>query len=125
MADHKIAVTSLEGIWMRGLIDDYIFYAKVCDEASGFGIDCGRVIKLHVRTSDSDKRGKEIFAYERGWDKFPRGKYKGIAQALIRFLESLPEQAIWRHTFYKRVRRFLITDDDILEYEKDNTNSDF
>lgn len=49
MADHKITVHSEDGIWLLGAVDDYPFEAKVCDEASGFGIDCGRVIKLHIR----------------------------------------------------------------------------
>ena len=118
MVDHKIAACTKDGIWLLGTVDDYIFEAKVCDEASGFGIDCGRVIKLHARKYCEDKKGKEIFAYERGWDKYPRGKHKGVAQALIRFCESLPEQDIWRHTFYKKVRRFLVTEDDVLEYDE-------
>ena len=116
--DHKIAACTKDGIWLLGTVDDYIFEAKVCVEASGFGIDCGRVIKLHARKYCEDKKGKEIFAYERGWDKYPRGKHKGVAQALIRFCESLPEQDIWRHTFYKKVRRFLVTEDDVLEYDE-------
>lgn len=115
MSDHKIAACSLDGIWLKGTVDDYIFQAKVCDAASGFGIDGGRVIKLYAQNAD----GKEIFSYERGWDKRPRGKYKGLAQALVRFCDSLPEQAIWRKTFYKKVRRFLITDDFVLEYDED------
>ena len=118
MVDHKIAACTKDGIWLLGTVDDYIFEAKVCDEASGFGIDCGRVIKLHARKYCEDRKGKEIFAYERGWDKYPRGKHKGVAQALIRFCESLPEQDIWRHTFYKKVRRFLVTEDDVLEYDE-------
>ena len=118
MVDHKIAACTKDGIWLLGTVDDYIFEAKVCDEASGFGIDCGRVIKLHARKYCEDKKGKEIFAYERGWDKYPRGKHKGVAQALIRFCESLPEHDIWRHTFYKKVRRFLVTEDDVLEYDE-------
>ena len=118
MVDHKIAACTKDGIWLLGTVDDYIFEAKVCDEASGFGIDCGRVIKLHARKYCEDKKGKEIFAYERGWDKYPRGKHEGVAQALIRFCESLPEQDIWRHTFYKKVRRFLVTEDDVLEYDE-------
>ena len=118
MVDHKIAACTKDGIWLLGTVDDDIFEAKVCDEASGFGIDCGRVIKLHARKYCEDKKGKEIFAYERGWDKYPRGKHKGVAQALIRFCESLPEQDIWRHTFYKKVRRFLVTEDDVLEYDE-------
>ena len=118
MVDHKIAACTKDGIWLLGTVDEYIFEAKVCDEASGFGIDCGRVIKLHARKYCDDNKGKEIFAYERGWDKYPRGKHKGVAQALIRFCESLPEQDIWRHTFYKKVRRFLVTEDDVLEYDE-------
>ena len=116
--DHKIAACTKDGIWLLGTVDDNIIEAKDCDEASGFGIDCGRVIKLHARKYCEDKKGKEIFAYERGWDKYPRGKHKGVAQALIRFCESLPEQDIWRHTFYKKVRRFLVTEDDDLEYDE-------
>ena len=118
MVDHIITAKTSDGIWLVGKIDDYDYQAKVCDEASGFGIDYGRVIKLHARKYCEDKKGKEIFAYERGWDKYPRGKHKGVAQALIRFCESLPEQDIWRHTFYKKVRRFLVTEDDVLEYDE-------
>ena len=118
MADHKIAACSLDGIWLKGTVDDYMFQAKVCDEASGFGIDGGRIIKLHVEQDRGDLPPKELFAYERGWDKYPRGKYKDVAQALILFCDSLPEQNIWRKTFYKRVRRFLITDGFVLEYDK-------
>ena len=84
MEDHKIAVCSMDGLWLKGTVDDYGFCAKVCDEASGFGIDCGRVIKLYAQKDD----GKEIFSYERGWDKRPRGAHKGVAQALVHFCES-------------------------------------
>ena len=104
MADHKITVHSEDGIWLLGAVDDYPFEAKVCDEASGFGIDCGRVIKLHIR-------GKQA-----SWDRFPKGAHKGLARAVIRFCESLPEQEIWRGTFLTE-RHFLVTEDDVLEYE--------
>ena len=116
MVDHIITAITPDGVWLIGTVDDYDYQAKVCDEASGFGIDCGRVIKLHAF---GKSRGQELFAYERGWDKFPRGKHKGLAQALIRFCESLPEQDIWRNTF-RTERRFLVTEDDVLEYEDDN-----
>ena len=81
MTDHIISAYTKDGIWLFGEIDGYPFWAKVCDEASGFGIDCGRVIKLHV---GSAKHAEEILAYERGWDKYPKGAYKGLAQALIK-----------------------------------------
>ena len=118
MEDHKIAACSMDGIWLKGTVDDYNFQAKVCDEPSCFGIDCGRVIKLYAEKDRGDKQPKEIFSYERGWDKYPRGKHKGVAQALVRFCESLPEQAIWRKTFNERVHRFLVTDDFVLEYDE-------
>ena len=116
MVDHRISAYTMDGIWLLGKIDEYDFQAKVCDEASGFGIDYGRVIKLHAF---GKSRGQELFAYERGWDKYPKGRYKGLAQALILFCDSLPRQEIWRNSFRKE-RRFLVTRDDVLEYENDN-----
>ena len=113
MTDHTIAVRSTDGIWLHGQVDNYPFWAKVCDEASGFGIDCGRVIKLHII---SKRTSQEIAAYERGWDKRPQGAHKGLIEAVIRFCESLPVQEVWKNTFLSE-RRFLTTEDDVLEYE--------
>lgn len=45
-----------------------------------------------------------------------RARTKGLARAVIRFCESLPEQEIWRGTFLTE-RHFLVTEDDVLEYE--------
>ena len=116
MVDHSITAYTVDGIWLFGTVDEYPFQAKVCDAASGFGIDCGRVIKLHAFKG----RGQEIFAFERGWDKYPRGAHKGLCQALVRFCESLPAQDVWRNTFRTK-RCFLVTEDHVLEYENDNT----
>ncbi len=116
MADHIITACTGDGIWLLGTVDDYPFEAKVCDEASGFGIDCGRVIKLHI---GSKRHTEEIAAFERGWDQYPKGRHKGLARAVVRFCESLPEQEIWRQTFRKKLR-FLVTDEDVLEIEEDN-----
>ena len=115
MKDYEITAHTPDGIWLIGKADNYDFQAKVCDEASGFGIDGGRVIKLHA---ESNRDGHEIFSYERGWDKYPKGAHKGLAQAVIRFCESLPEQNIWRNTF-RTERRFLVTGDGVLEYEEE------
>ena len=115
MKDHIISVSTPDGILLTGMVDEYLFEAKVCDEASGFGIDSGRVIKLHI----SGKRySYEIAAYERGWDKYPCRAHTGLTRAVVRFCESLPQQEVWRHTFAD-TRRFLVTDDDVLEYEDD------
>lgn len=113
MVDHIISVHTEDGIWLLGTVDDYSFWAKVCDEASGFGIDCGRVVKLHICSKNNSG---EIAAFERGWDKYPTSRHKGLTQAVIRFCESLPEQDVWRHSF-RHERRFLVTEDDVLEYE--------
>lgn len=115
MIDKTITVHTEDGIWLLGDIEGYPFQAKVCDEASGFGIDYGRVIKLHLFAKDQKR---ELFAYERGWDKYPHGGAKTLARALIRFCESLPMQDVWRGTF-REERRFLVTDEDVLEYEND------
>lgn len=118
MEDHKIAACSMDGIWLKGTVDDFIFQVKVCDEASRFGIDGGRIIKLHVEQSRGENPSKVIIAYERGWDKRPRGKHKDVARAMILFCDSLPEHAVWSKTFYRKVRRFLITDGFVLEYDE-------
>lgn len=115
MVDHRISVRTVDGIWLIGTVDKYIFEAKVCDVPSEFGIDQGRVIKLYA----CKDRGQELFVYERGWEKYPKGAHKGLCQALVRFCEFLPAQDIWRNTFRKE-RRFLVTEDEILEYENDN-----
>ena len=114
MKDHIITVHTVDEIWLIGSVDEYPFWAKVCDEASGFGIDGGRVIKLHI---GSKKKSGEIASYERGWDKYPKGAHKGLAQAVIRFCEALPEQNTWRNTFQPE-RRFLVAEDGVLEYEE-------
>ena len=116
MVDHTITAKTPDGIWLTGKVDDYPFEAKVCDIPSGFGIDCGRVIKLHIGGKGNSV---EIADYERGWDKYPKGAHKGLTQAVIRFCESLPKQEIWRNTFRKNLR-FLVTEDDVLEYEDEN-----
>ena len=113
MVDHVIKARSEDGIWLIGTVDEYPFEAKVCDIASGFGIDHGRVIKLYAYKN----RGQEIFSYERGWGKYPKGAHKGLCQAVVRFCESLPTQSIWRNTF-RTERRFLVTEDGVLEFEE-------
>ena len=115
MVNHVIKAHSEDGIWLIGTVDEYPFEAKVCDVLSDFGIDHGRVIKLYACKG----RGQEIFAFERGWNKYPKGTHKGLCRALVRFCESLPAQDIWRNTF-REERRFLVTEDDVLEYENDN-----
>lgn len=107
MDEHTIKVYTKDGIWLIGTVDDYPFWAKVCDEASGFGIDDGRVIKLHV---GGKRRGQELFAYERGWDKYPKTPaQKGIRNAMLAFCAALPRQDEWRQTM-RREQTFTVTE---------------
>lgn len=114
MTEHRITAYTKDGIWLLGTIDDDPFQAKVCDEASGFGINGGRVIKLHVGGISYDN---EQIAYERGWDKYPdTAKDQALLDALLLFCASLPEQDVWRQIL-REPKMFLVVDDEVLEWE--------
>ena len=68
--------------WCNGTCGGYWFEAKVYDEGSEYGINGGRVSKLHV-TLD----GKDVVAYDRGW--CPGGRGRGHRQALLAILSLL------------------------------------
>lgn len=76
--------------WVQGIIksqnDTYEFCAKVFDEGSEYGINKGRVSKLHIRCGRVD-----IVKYDRGWDIKPETEYKSIYSALIKALKKLPK----------------------------------
>jgi hypothetical protein len=59
-------------LWYSGFVladgKRYNFEAKVYDVGSKYGINNGRVSKLHV----SDTEGNEIINYDRGWDIKPK-----------------------------------------------------
>lgn len=115
MSEHLIKVSSQGGIWLTGTIDDNAFGVKVCDEESHFGIDDGRVIKLYI----NDSAGQEIVAYERGWEKYPQDPAKeSLLDAILGFVGTLPQQDVWRITF-KRQHSYLVTEDCVLEFEKE------
>ncbi|MCH3961044.1 MAG: hypothetical protein LKE48_02780 [Solobacterium sp.] len=61
MTNWKIGKTSING-------NEYTYQAKVFEEPSDFGIDCGRVSILTIR----DSEGTEIISYYRGWDRMPK-----------------------------------------------------
>ena len=60
-------------MWNKGTVkvngNSYTYTAKVFDEESDFGIDCGRVSVLSIRNAE----GQEIVSYYRGWDIMPKG----------------------------------------------------
>lgn len=53
-------------MWENGTINGAQFEAKVFEEGSQFGINGGRISKLHVV-----KDGACIINYDRGWDIRP------------------------------------------------------
>ena len=117
MAEYKITVKHAYVNWMIGHIDDFEFEAKVYDEGSQFGIDNGRVSKLGVYRDNP--RG-EVISYDRGWDTYPATpELEDLLDALLRFFKFLPAMDIWKQAF-KAERRYLVTEDDILEYENGN-----
>lgn len=69
-------------MWECGTVEidgeRYRYEAKVYDEGSRFGIDGGRVSKLHVTIG-----GVTVAAYDRGWDVYPDQE---TAKAVYRIL---------------------------------------
>ena len=53
-------------MWCFGIVNGAHYEAKVFEDGSQFGINGGRISKLHVV-----KDGKCIINYDRGWDIYP------------------------------------------------------
>lgn len=84
---HEITVDTALGSWLAGTVDGLPYAVKVCDVKSEFGIDNGHVIKLYLFAADGER---EIVTYERGWAKYPAGRYEDSMDALIAYCEALP-----------------------------------
>ena len=75
--------------WCNGTCGNYWFEAKLFDTGSMFGINDGRVSKLHIR----DGNGKDVVNYDRGWDIRPKtGDIKEAYNAILAFLEVAPKR---------------------------------
>ena len=60
----------------------FLFQMMRFDEASDFGIDCGRISKLKVQRQGSDK---DIIRYERAWEIEPKTKQaKAVLDWILR-----------------------------------------
>lgn len=75
--------------WVHGKIENYDFEAKLFDEDSIFGINKGRVSKLHVWDK---KTNKDIITYDRGWDIKPNKDTKSYFDAIMMLLENSPKR---------------------------------
>ena len=67
-------------MWKDGIINGYLFEAKVYEEPSEYGINEGRISKL-----DISKTGECLCRYDRGWDIRPEGEeVKAVYQEIIK-----------------------------------------
>ena len=62
MKNKKVKSKHLGGNWYSGECGDYTFQAKAFVEPSDYGIDCGKVSKLHIQKDDEWRVN-----YDRGW----------------------------------------------------------
>ena len=70
----------LTGIWVKGEINGFKFWVKYYGEGSIYGIEGGRISKLHIR-----KDGVDCACYERGWDLKPTtDEAKAVYDELIK-----------------------------------------
>ena len=54
-------------MWSSGIIGEYWFEVKHYEEGSQFGINGGRISKMHVV-----KGGEDQICYDRGWEVRPK-----------------------------------------------------
>lgn len=76
--------------WVRGVVNEgeFTFSARLFDDTSILGIQGGRINKISI----SDRSGKEITAYDRGWNKKPKSlAHKKVHEAVRDFLEAAPK----------------------------------
>jgi hypothetical protein len=71
--------------WVSGSHGNFKYEAKVFKEGSEFGINKGKVSKLTIWDSETEKM---IVNYDRGWDIRPSAKYKKDYEAILAKLEK-------------------------------------
>jgi len=83
--------------WVKGIVGDYTFSAKLFDEGSVFGINDGRVSKLMIWDEDIRQKEQNIFKgcivnYDRGWDIEPvTDEQAEIFNTVLDLLENSPK----------------------------------
>lgn len=76
--------------WQDGQVGPYKFQAKVYEVGSEYGIEGGRVSKLHIK----DSTGKTIINYDRGWDIKPKtAAHKKIVKKILDLYPETSDQA--------------------------------
>ena len=69
-------------MWSNGVIDGCWFEVKHYEEGSQYGINGGRISKLHIT-----KGNEEMACYDRGWDVPPKTEEAGriVAELVKRY----------------------------------------
>lgn len=78
--------------WCSGICGKYRFEAKLYDEGSCFGINEGRVSKLHIWPKEGFVFDSEVVAYDRGWDIEPTQKTRNVYNKIMQLLENSPKR---------------------------------
>ncbi len=67
-------------MWTTGKLDGYDYQIKHYSEGSVFGIDEGKISKLHI-----SKNGRTVVNYDRGWDVEPvDSEARAVCEALLK-----------------------------------------
>jgi len=79
-------------VWVQGILESYIFEAKVYCTGSKYGIDEGRVSKFSVWMKP-DERGRKrwVANYDRDWDVYPKDEHWPFVCHIIGLLEEMPQ----------------------------------
>ena len=91
MKNKKVKSKHLGGNWYSGECGDYTFQAKAFVEPSDYGIDCGKVSKLHIQKDDEWRVN-----YDRGWEIIPRPEDYEAYDAIMEHLNNRP---LWPFDF--------------------------
>lgn len=78
--------------WCSGVCGRYQFEAKLFDEGSCFGINNGRVSKLHIWPKGGYMFAPGTINYDRGWDIKPNCKNRIVYNAIMDLLENAPRR---------------------------------
>ena len=81
--------------WVNGVVfgndgREFNFEAKLYDVESQYGINSGRVSKLHIYNVETKV---DVVNYDRGWDIEPEGEYiQLIFHEVLDLLENAPKR---------------------------------
>jgi len=94
--------------WKKGTLEHggkrYSYEAKVYEEGSEYGINGGRVSKLHVKAADGDW-SKSVIEYDRGWSIQPSSEHRPLLDKLLQLYNAAdPDDAYQGEEALSRLR---------------------